>query len=168
MTIRSARGADAGAVAVLLDQLGYPQDDPAATADRIRSWADDPAGAAYVAEAHGELLGVVAVRVCPYFERGGAWARITALVVSDRARRRGVGARLLAAAESFAIRQGCRRMEVTSADHRSDAHAFYRRRGYTDQAGSSSRFLRDLDTGADRYRAAVVTRPPGARPSAGP
>jgi hypothetical protein len=36
-------------------------------------------------------------------------------------------------------------MEVTSADHRQAAHEFYRRRGYLDQTGRSSRFLRDLD-----------------------
>ena len=145
--IRPAHGGDADAVDVLLDQLGYPQDDPTATADRIRRWADDPAGAAYVADAGGELLGVIAVRVCPYFERDGALARITALVVRDRARRQGVAYRHVAAAESVAVGRGCRRMEVTSADHRADAHAFYRRHGYADQAGISSRFLRDLDEG---------------------
>jgi hypothetical protein len=42
-------------------------------------------------------------------------------------------------------------MEVTSADHRDDAHAFYRRCGYGDQAGTSSRFLRDL-SGAPAVR----------------
>jgi hypothetical protein len=57
----------------------------------------------------------------------------------------GVGGRLVAAAESFAISRGCVRMEVTSADRRHDAHEFYRRCDYLDQAGRSSRFLRDLE-----------------------
>lgn len=144
MRIRPARGTDADAVNELLHQLGYPQDDRAATAARIRAWADDPASAAYVADADGDLLGIVAVHVCPFFEREGSWARITALVVSDRTRGRGVGSRLVAAAESFATDHGCLRIEVTSADRRSEAHRFYRGRGYTDQTGRSSRFLRDL------------------------
>ena len=144
MEIRSARSADADAVNALLEQLGYPQSGRTATAARIRAWVDDPAGAAYVADDSGDLLGVIAVHVCPFFEREGAWARITALVVADRARERGVGTRLVAAAEAFAAERGCVRMEVTSADRRHAAHSFYRGRGYVDQRGTSTRFLREM------------------------
>jgi GNAT superfamily N-acetyltransferase len=149
MQIRSARSADADAINELLDQLGYPQDGQAMTAARIQTWVDDPLSAAYVADAHCDLHGVIAVHICPFFERDGAWGRIAALVVLDRARGRGVGSRLVAAAESFAASHGCVRMEVTSGDRRPDAHRFYRRCGYADQAGTSSRFLRDLPTSDD-------------------
>ncbi|WP_158887507.1 GNAT family N-acetyltransferase [Amycolatopsis anabasis] len=145
MQIRLAHPADAAAVNELLHQLGYPQAGAATTATRIRAWRHDPFSAAQVADADGDLLGLVAVHICPFFERAGAWGRIVALVVADQARGRGVGGRLVAAAESFAARHGCVRMEVTSADRREDAHEFYRRRGYLDQTGGSSRFLRDLD-----------------------
>lgn len=145
MRIRPAHTTDAATVDDLLHQLGYPQDGTATTASRIQAWADDPSSAAYVADADGDLLGIVAVHICPFFERTGSWGRIVALVVSDRARGRGVGGRLVAAAESFARSRGCMRMEVTSADRRQDAHAFYRRRGYLDQTGRSSRFLRELN-----------------------
>lgn len=145
MRIRLAHTADAVAVNELLHQLGYPQAGAATTASRIRVWGDDPAGAAYVADAGGDLLGLVAVHVCPFFERAGSWGRIVALVVSDRARGQGVGGQLVAAAELFAARRGGVRMEVTSADRRQEAHEFYRRRGYLDQSGRSARFLRDLD-----------------------
>ncbi|SDU71721.1 GNAT family N-acetyltransferase [Jiangella alkaliphila] len=144
MLIRPVRAADAEAVAELLDQLGYPQDGSAATAARLRAWTRDPASAAYVADDGGDVLGVVAVHISSFFERDGAWARIVALVVADRARGRGVGSQLVAEAESFAADHGCARMEVTSSDRRHEAHAFYRGRGYADQAGTSSRFLRDL------------------------
>jgi len=146
MQIRPARSADAEAINELLDQLGYPQDGQATTTARIQTWADDPASAVYVADAQGDLHGVIAVHICPFFVRDGAWARIAALVVSEGARGRGVGSRLLAAAESFAANHGCLQMEVTSGDRRPDAHKFYQRRGYADQAGKSSRFLRDLPT----------------------
>ena len=144
MKIRPAHLADASAVNELLDQLGYPQGGQAATANRIQTWAEDPSSAAYVADANDDVLGVIAVHVCPFFERDGSWGRVVALVVSDRARGRGVGSQLVAAAESFAATRGCLRMEVTSGDHRHDAHEFYQRCGYIDQAGMSSRFLRDL------------------------
>jgi GNAT superfamily N-acetyltransferase len=146
--IRPLRPADAPIVAELLRRLGYPQDDPAATAARIRAWDADPASAAYAADAGAGALGLVAVHVCPYFERPGAWGRIVALVVADHARGQGIGGRLVAAAEAFAAGRGAVRMEVTSNDRRLDAHEFYRRRGYVDQAGRSSRFLRELDDGA--------------------
>ncbi|MEO3924053.1 GNAT family N-acetyltransferase [Micromonosporaceae bacterium B7E4] len=150
MQIRPARSADAEAINELLDQLGYPQDGQATTVARIRKWVDDPASAAYVADAQGDIHGVVAVHICPFFERDGAWGRIVALVVSDRVRGRGVGSRLVAAAESLAASHGCRRMEVTSGDRRPDAHKFYQRWGYADQAGKSSRFLRDLPAVNDK------------------
>jgi GNAT superfamily N-acetyltransferase len=144
MKLREARRSDAPAVGELLDQLGYPQQGHEATAIRLQAWAEDPTSAAYVAESGGRLLGVVAVHVCPFFERDGFWGRITALVVADAARGRGIGSDLVAAAETFARTHGCLRMEVTSADDRLDAHRFYRRWGYVDQAGGSTRFLHEL------------------------
>lgn len=145
MQVRRAHATDAAAVNDLLHQLGYPQEDIAATATRIRIWGGDPSSAVYVADADDDLLGLVAIHICPFFERAGSWARIVALVISERARGDGVGSQLVTAAESFAARRGCVRMEVTSADRREDAHEFYRRRGYLGQSGTSSRFLRDLD-----------------------
>ena len=145
MQIRLAHATDAAAVNELLHQLGYPQVDGATTATRIQIWGDDPSSAAYVADADGDLLGLVAIHSCPFFERSGSWGRIVALIVSDQARGRGVGGRLVTAAELFAASRGCVRMEVTSAERRHDAHEFYRRRGYLDQTGRSSRFLRDLN-----------------------
>jgi GNAT superfamily N-acetyltransferase len=145
MQIRLALTTDAAAVNELLHQLGYPHDGTPTTATRIRTWGDDPSSAAYVADADGDVLGLVAVHICPFFERAGSWSRIVALIVSDQARRQGVGRQLVTAAESFATGRGCVRMEVTSGGRRLDAHEFYRRCGYVDQTGMSSRFLRDLD-----------------------
>ena len=144
MQIRLAHTIDAAAVNELLHQLGYPQDGTATTATRIQTWGDDPSSAAYVADADGDLLGLIAVHICPFFERTGSWGRIVALIVSDQARGQGVGGQLVTAAELFATSRGCVRMEVTSGDRRQDAHEFYRRCGYIDQTGRSSRFLRDL------------------------
>lgn len=144
MRIRLAHPSDAVAVEELLRQLGYAQPDSATTATIIQTWQDDPSGAAYVADADGNLLGVVAVHICPFFVHAGSSGRIMALVVSEQARGQGIGGQLVAAAESFATSQGCVRMEVTSGDHRPHAHEFYRGRGYLAQTGRSSRFLRDL------------------------
>ena len=144
MQIRPVRSTDAQAVNALLAQLGYPQDDLASTAARLQGWADDPTAAAFVADGEHGLLGVIAVHIYPFFQLEGTSARIIALVVSEQARGQGIGSCLVAAAETFAVDRGCLRMEVTSADHRQAAHTFYENRGYANQSGTSSRFLRDL------------------------
>ncbi|WP_405059352.1 GNAT family N-acetyltransferase [Kribbella sp. NBC_01505] len=143
MIVRPAEAGDAAAVSELLVQLGYPDQDTEATAARIRAWHVDPTSAAYVADADGNLLGVVAVHVGPYFERTGSWARVVALVVSEQVRGQGIGGRLMAAAEEFAVEHGCLRVELSSSDRREDAHAFYQGRGYVNQSGRSSWFRRE-------------------------
>ncbi|MGW6195337.1 GNAT family N-acetyltransferase [Kribbella sp. NPDC055110] len=141
MDIRLARRTDAVAINELLDELGYPQSDPAATAARIQTWTDDPAGAVYVADTDQGLLGVIAVHTCPFFERDGTWARIVALAVSSPARRQGIGSHLIATAKTFATRHGCLRIEVTTSAHRQPAHTFYQSHNYTI---TPTRFLHPL------------------------
>jgi GNAT superfamily N-acetyltransferase len=141
---REAVAADAAAVAGLLTELGYPQ-----SADRVRGrvswWRPDESNAVFVWDARGDVLGVVAVHVLPLFEVDGQLGRVLTLVVSDRAQGQGIGAALMAAAETFARDRGAVVMEVMSSRHRADAHAFYRRLGYVDRCGQSGCFLRELD-----------------------
>ena len=65
--------------------------------------------------------------------RPGRLGRITALVVAASARGRGIGSELLGTAERHLLASGCTRLEVTSAEQRHDAHAFYATRGYREQ-----------------------------------
>jgi GNAT superfamily N-acetyltransferase len=55
---------------------------------------------------------------------------ITSFVIAPSYRRGGIGRSLVSAVEEFAWDHGCTRAEVTSGDHRSDAHEFYERLGY--------------------------------------
>jgi GNAT superfamily N-acetyltransferase len=56
--------------------------------------------------------------------------RVTALVVHQQARRRGIGKLLIDHAEELAAATGCEFVELTSAMGRKEAHAFYCRIGY--------------------------------------
>jgi GNAT superfamily N-acetyltransferase len=56
--------------------------------------------------------------------------RITALVVDQRARRRGIGRLLVDHALRWAEQSGCELVELTSALNRAEAHAFYRDLGF--------------------------------------
>jgi GNAT superfamily N-acetyltransferase len=51
---------------------------------------------------------------------------------------------MLQAAESLAERWECLAIEVTSSRHRTGAHAFYERSGYTDICDRSGRFWKSL------------------------
>ena len=138
--IRAATLDDAAQLAALLDALGYPCSAEDA-AERIRRVQDDPDQQLLVAELHGSLQGLLCLDVMYYLPLGARTARILALSVSPEARRMGVGRSLLREAEARAREAGALRIELTTADHRTEAHAFYRACGYED---SALRFLKRL------------------------
>jgi GNAT superfamily N-acetyltransferase len=57
-------------------------------------------------------------------------AEVNGLVVAEGQRSLGAGAQLLAAAEEWARRHGCKEMSVRSNVIRERAHKFYERQGY--------------------------------------
>lgn len=138
--LRRAGPGDATGVAALLDALGYPCTREEA-AVRLQCVADDPAQQLIVADWHGDLLGLLAIDLMYYLPLGALTCRITALSVSADARRQGLGRRLLREAEALAREAGAARIELTTASHRQQAHAFYRACGYEE---ASLRFVKRL------------------------
>ncbi|SRR6266540_1148185 len=130
LTIRRAKPEDAVAIAACLSALGYGTS-ATLVADKLSALTDSSADTVLVAEhPPAAIVGVVSVHLLPLFHAPGNLARLTALAVPLDHRRQGVGRALVAAAEGFAWEHDCRRVEVTSGDHREDAHAFYRALGY--------------------------------------
>jgi GNAT superfamily N-acetyltransferase len=144
MTIRvqSALPEDAAAVRELLRELGYPMpvDDAARRLHRLAATGTDPV---YLAFEGAVPLGLIALHLAIYLHLDSPAARITALVVSKKARRSGVGACLVEYAEARAREAGCGEIELTTAAHRNDAHTFYRALGF---AETSVRFRRSLSS----------------------
>ncbi len=129
-TVRRAEGRDAAAIAVCLATLGYATP-PALVAEKLSALMGNSSDIVLVAEdPTAGIVGVVSVHLVPLFHAAGNLARLTALAVVPGHQRRGVGRALVAAAEAFAWQRDCRRVEVTSGDHREDAHTFYRALGY--------------------------------------
>ena len=124
--IRHATLADTAEIASCLSALGYGTL-PSLVAERLGLFAGSATDSVFVASesGHGPLLGVVSVHLLPLFHAPGLLGRITALAVKAEARGQGVGKSLVAAAEAWAWHAGAQRMEVTSGDHRPDAHMFY-------------------------------------------
>ncbi len=129
LKIRQAKPGDAPRIAELSGQLGYP-----ATASQIRQRlrAVRPASHHAVFVAEGKDVGVVGwlhVSKQPLLEVE-IRAEVNGLVVSEGHRSLGAGARLLAAAEDWARKHGCKSMSVRSNVIRERAHQFYERTGY--------------------------------------
>lgn len=149
MLIRPAQRRDAASIADLLRQLGYPDNEETEVAERITAWEAEPHGVVLVAQtAAGLVGGVLALASVPYFERPGRWGRVVALVVAEHTRGSGIGRALMAEAERIARAEGCIVMEVSSANARTDAHAFYRGIGYDNWADRAGSLRKDLQPGA--------------------
>jgi GNAT superfamily N-acetyltransferase len=73
---------------------------------------------------------VLTLHMVPVLHEPGDWCRVTALVIAERARRRGLARALVTEAEAIARTHGCARIEVTSALHRDGAHELYRGMGF--------------------------------------
>jgi GNAT superfamily N-acetyltransferase len=129
LALREPRPGDAHAVAALLDELGYPSSVDQA-AERIARIGHDPSTLLLVAEVDGEVAGLAALHVQDLIERDDLGCSVAALVVAERFRRLGVGARLSEAIEAEARARGCESLVLHTAHRRSDAHAFYEALGY--------------------------------------
>ena len=138
--IRLASAEDGFGLSELLGILGYPCP-PEEASQRVLDLRLDRNQTLLVADAQGSLIGLVCCDLSYYLPLGAPTGRITALAVDPKAQRRGVGRLLLREAERLAREAGAVRIELTSAPHRLEAHAFYRACGYGDGA---LRFVRRL------------------------
>lgn len=138
--IRDARPADAAQVAALLGELGYPTKEAQARARLTTLAARDDFTVRVFAEGK-TILGVGSLQVHPGLEHDEPIGLITALIVSGKARRRGVGRALIDDLLDFARERGCARVNVGSGLHRANAHAFYEGIGFTK---SGIRFRKNL------------------------
>jgi len=128
--IRQASRQDAAAVSRMMNDLGYSIE-IAAVERKLSDSQDDAGNFVFVAVVNGATVGVLSVHAMPLLHAEGLFATITSLFVAPDYRRQGIGSQLLAHAEAFALRLGCISINVASAHHRADAHAFYQAIGFT-------------------------------------
>jgi GNAT superfamily N-acetyltransferase len=127
--IRAAVASDAPSLARLLVELGYPAD-PAEMPGRLTRMCADGAAAAFVADGDDGAVGLVTVSQRVVLHSATPICQLTALVVREDVRGRGVGAALVATVEDWARERGATRIVVTTALHRAEAPLFYERLGY--------------------------------------
>lgn len=138
--VRPARRQDAPVIASLLAELGYPASDGQVDSRLSALGPDD------LVLLTDDGLGMIALHRVPRLAEGGAFARITALVVHRDGRRRGVARALLHEAEDAACRWGCSFIEVSSGrrPERAPAHRLYAAAGFADTSPGSVRYWKPL------------------------
>lgn len=144
VTVREIRMQDAEAVTRLTTELGYPATIAEMTG-RIRAQMALPDHAIYVALAGTGIAGWIDVRITHYLQAGPR-AEIGGLVVAAETRSLGIGRRLVAEAERWALGRGITQMVVRSRLDRERAHGFYLRAGYS-RTKTSAVFTKDLGSG---------------------
>lgn len=127
--IRHATMADSGALAELVTELGY-RTSPDQMRDRLESILSKPEYSTLVASVDDGVAGFIGTVVRPSYEADGLYGQIMALVVAGQFRRRGIGRALIGAVEASLRRRGVTVVVVNTANHRTDAHAFYEGQGY--------------------------------------
>ncbi len=130
--VRPAAPGDADAIASLLGELGYPTD-PGEAGARLRDLLQRDGEGALVYDRDGETVGLLTWQLTHLIYRSAPQLRITALVVRNDQRRRGVATELLAAAERIARERGCIRLELTTRPRRADAAALYESAGFEER-----------------------------------
>jgi GNAT superfamily N-acetyltransferase len=139
--IRRAKPSDSDAIAALVAQLGYPTDagEVRVRLERLLSSAD---AIVMVAEEHEEVLGLITSDQQHLIYRSRPQCRITALVVRDDSRGRGIGRALVQLVETAARDRGCFRLELTTRAGRPDALPFYASLGFAERP---HRLVKPLD-----------------------
>ena len=136
--LRTPTSEDAPALVPLLAELGYTVS-VETVRNNISRLATGTMDRVWVASAADGILGVVSVHLTPLFHASGYLGRITSLVVHSQARGRGSGRMLMQQAQEYCWEAGCERIELTSSDHRDQAHRFYEGLGFQVQ---SRRFVK--------------------------
>ena len=129
LKIRRPKSADAPQIAALTGQLGYPAT-AAEMRKRLLGIKTAAQHAVFVADSPEDgVIGWLHVSKQPLLE-SATRAEVNGLIVAEGQRSLGAGARLLAAAEDWARKHGCKSMSVRSNVIRERAHKFYERNGY--------------------------------------
>jgi GNAT superfamily N-acetyltransferase len=130
LRIRAANSGDAPALSRLLGQLGYPTESHQIP-DRLEKLRARPGTTVLVAETPpGEVVGAVTVHLFDSLHTSEPTAWLTAVIVDESARGRGIGSAMVERAEEWALQHGAHRIALTSASHRTRAHQFYKDRAY--------------------------------------
>lgn len=137
-TIRKPVSSDLNSISNLLNQLGYnPQ------IDQIKESIDSDSGEIYIVEESGIVIGLMSLIYFDYFPTTRKICRITAIVVDEKQRSKGIGLKLIEFAQSESKNRNCVGLEVTTSTERHETHSFYEKLRFTK---TSFRYYKSLES----------------------
>lgn len=129
--IRSAEMQDAEMIAILLGQMGYPQQF-SQLQKRLQQLIAHPQEMLLVGVHDNRVCGFLSLHYIPQLALVGDFARISYFCIDEALRHQNIGQQMLHYAEQRAIQHGCDRLELHSSAHRTGAHRFYQKHGYAE------------------------------------
>jgi GNAT superfamily N-acetyltransferase len=129
MNIRLAEKTDVKMISDLLEQLGYRVAHDLLKGQLNRIFIH-PDHAILVYEQESRVLGFVSVHFLPQLANDGNLAIINYLAVDSAARGKGIGKALEDHVNDLARERKCERIQLHCKTWRTEAHNFYKRRGY--------------------------------------
>ncbi|MDF2989363.1 MAG: acetyltransferase [Eubacterium sp.] len=85
------------------------------------------------------IIGFCAMAIVNNFWQEGHIGYIYAMIIDEKYRGKGIGTKLLQEAYEAAKVRGCKKLELDSGFHRTEAHKFYEKNGYLKRAFLFSR-----------------------------
>jgi ribosomal protein S18 acetylase RimI-like enzyme len=140
ITIREADASDSARLVELITALGHPIEevDVSRNLETLARNGILP----LVATDGDQVIGMCGISAMVTVHRPAPVGRVSVMIVDEAYRGRGIGALLMAEAETRLAEQGCKIVEVTSNMRRDRAHHFYEQLGYE---RTSYRFMNKLD-----------------------
>ena len=142
IVLRTAQVGDALALEALIFELIGRHNDPAALAAQVEKMAAHPDYCLLVACQDEQILGsAMGIRCMDLCYGDAPFLLIENVIVTQKAQGHGVGRKMLDHLEHWAIASGCTSAILVSSAFRTDAHAFYRAVGYTQEGGFRKMFV---------------------------
>ena len=138
VTFRLAQRNDVPTIVQMLaeDELGAERERFETPLSRVyyeafEAIANDANHELLVAEMDGDVIGSLHLMFLPSISyQGGTRAQVESVRVIQRLRGQGIGAKMMKWAIERARQRGCRLMQLTSHQSRTDAHRFYEKLGF--------------------------------------
>lgn len=138
--IRNINENDFGAITELFKELGYPSS-IGKISDRLKKINESSSYKSLVVEVERKVVGFIGLCKFYAYEYDGEYVKIAALIVNGQHRGKGIGAKLIEAAEKWAVDEGAVGITLNSRINRKEAHEFYKSKGYATKGYSFSKVL---------------------------
>lgn len=152
-TVRRATAEDAGVLCALAwelaDALGDRRPRLEVLRERLRELLEEPRVRVLVAEGEGGVMGAASLWIKPDLAHGDAVIEVPMLVVSENARRRGIGRLLVEEIQNIAAAENAALIELVATKGNDAARAFYHSLGFIETDHIALEYVGEMGDPAD-------------------